>query len=382
MSVNVSDIVNVTIRIGAKGLGYTNFGSAMIFAQSTDLNASAIAVDEYKTYSKIEDVAADFKTDSEPYKMCEIWMGGYPKIKDVKIYIRNGDDSTWADTLNKARDKVWWYWTLVTKDVLETASDVIAIAKWCETVGSYFPNSQTGSNAEQIMSESVDNDIASELTKLGLEHVFTSAHKTDPYSALYAAKHLATVNYSAPNAAITVNGKSSPGLAAMEVKGSEVAAMKLDTKRTIFYTIVEAGDSVDSGVWLNTITHSANKRYMDSIIDIDALKNYLEVNVWNVLRGTTTKIPQTVRGQAILIDAVRKTCEQFVQNGVLGERQWTNPETNKTQDTPGYVILTEPDDIEDLSDADRADRKAAPINVVVLPSGAIHEVYITVDVEE
>lgn len=380
MGVDVSDIIKVTVNVGAKGLGYTNFGSAVVFANASDLLASAIEPDKYKTYTKIEDVAVDFATSSETYKLCEIWLGGFPALQSVKVFVRNSSDASWADTLNKARDQFWWYWTLVSKDVLETTADVLAIAKWCEAQGSYFPNSQTGTNAEQIMDESVDNDVASELTKLGLNHVFTSAHKTDAYSAVYAAKLLAAVNYSAENSAITVEGKTSSGLASMEVKGSEVTAMK--TKNVAYYTTVTAGDSVDVGVWLNTKTHSSLKRFMDSVIDMDALKNRLEVDLYNVIRGTTTKIPQTTVGQASLIDATRAVFNRFVLNGVLGARKWTNPNTNIEQDTPGYVILTEPEDIEDLSDADRAERKAAPINAVVLPSGAVHTVDISVTVKE
>ena len=382
MSYPISQFINLNVRVSSSGLSTANFGSAMLFATKTDAQVSKAEslVDKYKTYYSIQSVAEDFQEESEVYKVAAIWFGGAPALPELKIFVRNDEDSTWTETLNKARNLVWWYWTFVTKPVYEQATDVEAIGMWCDQNTSFFVNCQTGTSAQDIRNETKDTDIATKLTKKGIRHVTTTAHASDAYSGIYLAKPFAIVNYSAPNSTITGEYKKSSGLEAEDIKDSEYASMNKDTKKCAFYTAVELQGSTDQGRWINTLTHSTYGEFMDDVVNLDAFVNAITVELYNTITKQTSKLPQTPVGQSLLINAVKAVGKRYIRNGFLGERNYVDPADGETKHTIGFEVLTKPEDILDISDSDRAKRKCAPINMMIFRAGAIHGVSLTVDV--
>lgn len=381
MAVQADQIIQITARVSPAGLGFANFASAMIIALPSEAeDVPSVVLNTYKTYRTIQEVASDFADTSETYKSAAAWLGGTPKMREVKIWMTDSTDATLTATLNKARDSVWWYWTILVSSVYAVPATVITVAQWCEQSGSMLINNQTGASATQIRTESVTNDIASQLTTLGLRHVYTAAHATNAEAGTYLAKHFAAVNYSADLSTITGEFKKSPGVAAEDLKGSEIAAMEKDTKNATFYTVVELSGSTDQGRWLNTKTHSTYGEYIDDVVNLDAFINTLTVRLYNALANVTTKLQQTPRGQAVLLATVRQVCKQYIDNGYLGPRNYTDPDDGLEKYTEGFEILTVPEDILDISPEDRAARLAAPIRVRLFRAGAIHRAIVDVDV--
>lgn len=378
MSYPASKIIRVNTRISPQGLSTANFGSAMLIVPKTD--ATSLLEDTYKTYFDVQGVATDFAETTEAYKAASAWLGGTPTVSSLMIWVRDPDDASWADTLNKIRNKVWWYWTFVTSATYEQAEDVKQIAAWCETNSSMFINCQTGAAATSIRDELEGSDIASELTKLGYRHCYTAAHATDAYSGIYLAKHFARVNYSAEKSTITGEYKKSPGLAAETLEATAYAAMTKDTKKVTFYSVVDLQGSNDMGRWLNTWTHSTYGEWIDDVVNLDAFINAIQVGIYNMIANQTTKLLQTTTGQAMVIAAARAVCEQYISNGFLGERNYTDPDDAQEKYTRGFEILTRPEDILSLSTSDRANRKCAPVRIRVFRAGAIHTADIDIDV--
>lgn len=378
MSYPATNIIRVNTRISPQGLSTANFGSAMLIVPKTD--ATSLSEDTYKTYFDVQGVASDFKETTEAYKAASAWLGGTPTVSNLMIWIRNPSDSSWSETLNKIRNKVWWYWTFVTSATYEQAEDVKQIAAWCETNSSMFVNCQSGAAATSIRDELEDSDIASELTKLGYRHCYTAVHETDAYSGIYLAKHFARVNYSAQRSTITGEYKKSSGLSAESLEASAYASMMKDTKKATFYSVVDLQGSNDLGRWLNTRTHSTYGEWIDDVVNLDAFVNAIQVGIYNLIANQTTKLPQTTVGQAMVISAARSVCEQYISNGFLGERNYTDPDDAQDKYTRGYEILTKPEDILDLSSSDRANRKCAPILIRAFRAGAIHTADIDIDV--
>lgn len=378
MSFPATKIIKVNTRITPQGLSTANFGSAMLIVPKTD--ATSLSENTFKTYFDLQGVATDFAETTEAYKAAAAWLGGTPAIGELKIWVRDATDDSWATTLNKIRNETWWYWTFTTSATYEQAEDVKAIAAWCEQNGSMFVNNQTGAAATSIRDEGESSDIASELTKLGYRHCYTACHATDAYSGNYLAKHFARVNYSADKSTITGEFKKSPGLAAETLKASEYAAMTQDTKKATFYSVVDLQGSNDSGRWLNTWTHSTYGEWIDDVVNLDAFANAISVALYNAIANQTTKLPQTRAGQAILIGVVEQVCEQYIRNGFLGERTYLDPDTGLEAYTRGYEILTKPEDILTISTSDRNERKAASIRVRAFRAGAIQAVDIDIDV--
>lgn len=388
MAYPATKIIDINVRISSAGLSTADFSSAMLFIPQSDLSDEAqktFPVDTYRTFGDTTELAEVLRVDEggnypEAYEAASAWLGGTPHIDQLMVYVRNPDDSSWAVTLDKARNQTWWYWTFATKPTYESATDVKQIAAWCEKNSSMFVNCQTGESATNIRNETIDTDIASALTTLGYRHCFTAVHETDAYSGIYLAKHFAKVNYSATDSTITGDYKKSPGLAAETLKSSEYTAMEKDTKNACFYTVIDLQGSNDNGRWKNSKTHSAYGEWIDDVVNLDAFTNALAVGCYNMVAKQPSKLPQTPRGQAMVLAAAKAVGEQYIANGFLGERTYTDPDDAQEKTTNGYEILSKPEDILKLSDSDRNARKCAPVNVRIFRAGAIHAVDITVDV--
>lgn len=379
MSYPATNIIRINARISPAGLGNANFASAMLFAPQTSLPVG-FAPDTYRSYFSLPALAEDFDDTTEVYKAAQRWLGGVPATRELKVWGAATADATRVATLNKARDVLWWYWTMWTAPILAVKADVLAIAQWCEDNTSMFIDNQTGASATEIRDPADTDDIATQLTSAGFRHAFTPAHATDAYSGSALAKHFAAVNYSADRSTITGEFKKSPGVTAESLTGTAYTAMQSDTKKAVFYTVVDNQGSTDSGRWLNTLTHSSYGEFIDDVVNLDACVNYLTTSLYNAVAGQTTKLQQTPVGQAVLIGAARATMQQFISNGYLGPRNYIDPDDGLEKYTAGFEILTKPEDILDLSDADRDARKSAPLRIRLFRAGAIHVVDVDLDV--
>lgn len=379
MSYPIENIIPINTRISPAGLNTANFASAMLFAPNDEL-PTGFTEDTTRTYFSLSSLAEDFATDSETYLAASKWFGSTPAVPSLKVWAVNDADATVTATLTKAFDANWWYWTFFTADVLATPASVLLIAAFCENNGIMFPNSQTGTSATTIRNPAVTDDIATQLTTLGYRHVFTVAHATDAYAAFALAKHFAVVNYSADNSTITGEFKKSPGVAAENLTDTAYATMQSATKKAVFYSVLDLQGSTDSGRWLNTITHSTYGEFIDDVINLDAFVNSLRVGLYNALANAIGKLPQTPVGQAVLNGAAKRVGEQYIRNNYLGPRNYVNPDSGLEDYTEGYELLTKPEDILDLSDADRAARKSAPIRMRVFKAGAVHVAEVTCDI--
>ncbi|HEC73114.1 MAG TPA: DUF3383 family protein [Methylophaga aminisulfidivorans] len=371
-------IIQVNARISPAGLGFANFASATLFADSTEIGA--LTKDTYKTYFDITEVAADYADTTDTYKAAAKWLGGTPKMRQINIWVTDPADATLTATLNKARDSFWWYWTLFTADTYAAEAEVLLAAAWCEENASMFVDNQTGTAVTAIRDQNETGDIATKLTTLGYRHAYTAAHATDAYAGTALAKHFAAVNYSGENSTITGEFKKSPGVASEDLKGSEIAAMEADTKKATFYATVELQGSSDVGRWLNTITHSTYGEYIDDVVNLDAFINTLTVSTYNTIANVPTKLRQTPRGQAVILASVDDDCQKFITNGYMGPRIYTDPDDGIEKYTVGYEILTKPEDILVISDEDRNIRLSAPIRVRIFRAGAIHKSIIDLSV--
>lgn len=373
----IENIIPITTRISPAGLNVANFGSAMLFAKTADLPVG-FTKNTSRKYFSLSSLAQDFASTTETYKAAAKWLGSTPAVQSLTVWGTDDTDANITATLTKAFDAKWWYWTMFTADVLAVTQKVLDIAAFCENNGIAFPNSQTGTVATAIRTPATTNDIASQLNTLGYRHVFTVAHATDPYAAYALIKHFATVNYSADNSTITGEFKKSPGVAAEDL--TDTAYSTMQAKKVAFYSVLDLQGSTDSGRWLNTITHSTYGEYIDDVVNLDAFVNSLRVGLYNALANALGKLAQTPRGQAVLNGAAKSVGEQYIRNNYLGPRNYTNPDSGLEDYTEGYELLTKAEDILDLSDADRAARKSAPIRMRIFKAGAIHVADVTVDV--
>lgn len=113
-------------------------------------------------------------------------------------------------------------------------------------------------------------------------------------------------------------------------------------------------------------------QFIDETTGTDAFADALQVQAFNRLKKAE-KIPQTDRGQQILIDSLKVVGEQFKTNGFLGEGRWTNGDVGELSEgdiLDGYYFYSESFDMQDQSD--RESRKMMPITVCAKLAGAGH----------
>lgn len=379
MAYNISNIIRVSTKIRPSGLGFANFASATLFAPESELPAG-FAVDTRRVYSGMTELGVDFGSGTETYQAANRWLGATPGMGSLTVYGVANADADWTTTLNKARTTGWWYWTFVTAPVYaDIVTAVPAIAAWCNSNESFFINCQTGSSATAIRTPASSN-IAKTLTTSGYRYAATMSHATDEYAGIAIAPWLAIVNYNALNTATTAEYKKLSGVAAESLTSTEYSAMTDDEVRSMFYSTVELQGSTDSGRVINSITHSAFGEYLDDVVNLDAFINAINVNAFNRLANTPTKLKQTPAGQSVLIGSVRETCEQYITNGYLGPRNYTDPDDGQEKFTVGYEVLTQPEEILDLTEAQRDARDSVPNVVRIFRAGAIHKAIVDISV--
>ena len=379
MSYDVGNIIQVTTAISPQGLGFANFAEAVHFAPEAELPVGFLK-DTYRIYNTMKALTVDFPAGTETNKAMSRWLGGIPATRKVIVWGAATADATITTTLDKANNKLWWFWSFFTAPIYADASKVNLIAQWSNVNGRFFVNCQTGVAASAIRDPALATDIASVLTTSGVRTTATVAHATDPYAGIAVCKWAAAVNYSAAKSTITLEGKKLSGVDAENLDDTAYNAMIKPTKKCSFYTMVDLQGSVDNGRFINSLTHSSYGEFWDDVVNLAAFVNAITVLLYNAVENSTTKIGQDPVGQAFIIGTARAACEQYVRNDYLGPRNYLDPDDGAYKYTAGYEILTKPEEILNLLDPDRAARKSAPLRIRIFRKGAIHQVAVDVSV--
>lgn len=380
MGYPVSNIIPLSVSIRAAGLAFANFSKAVLFAPQSEL-PSGFNVDTTRDYNALTALSKDFGSGTETYKAANRWLGGIPAMNQLTVYAVADADSDWTTTLNKARNKFWWFLTFVTKGVYADTGDVTAIVEWCESNKSWFMNCQQATaNVNAIRDPNSNTDIASTLTTSGYRFAGTFAHATDPYAGIALCKWFAKVNYFAARSTITGEGKKLAGVAAEELTGTAIAAMEQDTKKCMFYPIIDLQGSTDPGRVINTRSHSSYGEFMDDVINTEAFANAVSVVLYNTVMSAETKLAQDPVDMAVLIGNAKRVCQQFIANRFLGPRNYIDPDDGIEKYTAGYEILTKPEDILGLLDPQRDAREAAPLRIRIFRAGAVHKAPVDISI--
>lgn len=180
------------------------------------------------------------------------------------------------------------------------------------------------------------------------------------------------VNFNAEKSALTMHLKEL-SVAAEDYDQSDIDAAKavgLDIYTTIKTTPV-------------VLTSGAND-FMDNRYNIIAFIDAVQTDMFNLLKQTGTKIPQTQRGVNQLVDQGEKTTRGFVRAGVFAPGTWSSPDFFGDQETffrniseNGFYWLA--GDLADQPQADRQARKSPVLQAAVKNAGAIHSVDIIIN---
>lgn len=154
--------------------------------------------------------------------------------------------------------------------------------------------------------------------------------------------------------------------------------------QSVFATLNAAGaDAYCSFAGLPGVYSSGGNDYWDNQYANLALKFAMQTAVFNYLKQTNTKVPQTEPGMNGLKAAVIGIMQQFVTNGELAPGQWTSSETfgdpqifNNNILQNGYYVYSQP--VIQQNAAQRAARIAPLVQAAGKRAGAIQSANILV----
>ncbi len=185
-----------------------------------------------------------------------------------------------------------------------------------------------------------------------------------------------SVNYSGANTVLTMNLK-------------ELGGITPDTNlNQTYYNLAEqyGVDIYASTEGVNCVYSFDNGYYTDEATTDLWLKKSLQVNGFNYLRETKTKIPQTETGMIGLKSAYEQSCISGVRNGSFAPGTWNdaipfgNPDDFlRNIQEQGYYIYSLP--ITQQEQAEREKRIAPVVQIALKRAGAIHSSDVIVNIQ-
>lgn len=359
--ISISNVINVSVQVPPAGLAPYSVNNLVCFTKDTPVIA---LTDAYAVYSSASDVAAQWGTSSETYAAAVSVLSQSPNILSgggLFIVIPMLAGEMLDEAIVRAKSLVYFggcshTFSLASGEALDAAVVAESERKLL------FLSSSTSSD---LLAGGLFYDIKDQ----GLKHArclfHTVAGQLKAMRWGYAGRGM-SVNFAASNTTMTMHLK-------------ELVGVSSDAGLT--QTLLGQAKDVGADCYANmagsakVLSHGANG-FFDDVYNLDWMVGALQVSGFNYLAQTSTKVPQTEAGMDGLKGAYRSVCAQAAVNGFVAPGSWTsadtfgNPEDFKRNIGDfGYYIFSSP--VATQAPADRAARKAPPIQIAVKYAGAI-----------
>lgn len=256
-------------------------------------------------------------------------------------------------------------------------SDHIAVAGFIQGTNTkhiYFLTTQEGG----VLTSSSTTDIAYVLQQLGYTRTFVQYSSSNAYAVASAAAKLLSVDYDGSNTTITLMYKQEPGIVAEQLNQTQAAALQAKNCN-VFIAYNNSTAILQTGIMVG-----GENIWADVITDTDWLAVTIQTALYNVLYTSQTKIPQTDDGMHVLKTAIENVCSQGVANGTLGPGTWTVGGFGTLHQDDfmptGFYVYQPP--ISTQNPSARAARQSVPFQVAAKLAGAVHNVQVTINVNQ
>lgn len=378
-----------TLMIGGKTKKITglNFSESQDFATIASKLQSALNEPENNTFSVTYDktgnrfifssvafgVSAETAIGYATNDGTDGYIGAMLKLEDGQAVRKLGKKSetiqpeTPAESLLKLIDvNNAWYGLCFAAQL--TDGQIEEVSKFAQTNTKLF--ALTIIKPSQI--EFDETNVIKKLYDAQLDHTLAVFDKDDMYSAHSAISRLLSMNFAAQNGTLTLKYKTQPTITADQITSTEY--QKAKRLGINIYTYFDEVPLIAEGTVIGG-------KFADEIVILDWFADAVQKELFARLYKSPTKIPLTDKGNQILIDAVIKVCEEGINNGAFAPGKWTGDsfgelETGEQLEL-GYYVWAAPMDT--LSDSDREQRRATPIQTAVKLAGAIHHVDVIVN---
>ena len=277
------------------------------------------------------------------------------------------DAETPVDSLAAVAVKGTDYVGLVThkdmRDVLAgaTGETTLEIASFCEADKKIFCNT---SNDLSMLNSATSTDVASVLMTASLRYSLTTFSKNyNLYPSASVFGRAASVNFSAIGSTITLNLKTMPGITSEDLTPAEFGVLRSKNASAV----VQIGKTVNA----YTDSRMASGSWLDTTHGLMWLENRCEVDLFNLLFQSTTKIPYTQTGINITVAVLDRSLQAAVRNGLAGPGYLPDG----TYLPEGYII--ESVALADIPSGDKGNRIYKGLSFKMVGAGALHEVVVS-----
>lgn len=279
-----------------------------------------------------------------------------------------------AETVTASLDAIQladasWYGFVMTNEA--TDQNIKDCAAWAEARVKIY--GYTSKNSD-IQDGVVTSDIATFFKNNLYRRTIGIFDNDDAYSVVSALARGFVVDFNEQNSTLSLKFKQLPATTPTSI--TETQRLALTKKNINYYSYFGDSAMLAEGVM-------ASGAFFDEVHGLDWLQNAIETNVFGFLYTRTTKVPQTDKGVAAIVQQVEKALQQGVNNALLAPGVWNGGDLGvyKSGDflPKGFYVYATSVRVQNQSD--REARKAPPIQVIAKGAGAIHFVDISVTFE-
>lgn len=219
-----------------------------------------------------------------------------------------GDDakSITIDLANAANAKKNFYYVAIERS-LRKQPQQMETARWCQASDKVFG---WADNDEQILVPSTQNSFATAKAAnlMNTICVFDASENGDEYPEVSILARAATVNFNVANSVIILAFKKGPGITTADLSSGQLAALRSYNGNAF----IDVGD-----VALFMDGKMADGTWFDTVQGVSWLSQKVQLNVFNLFVQSTSKIPWTDTGVALVNQQVTNALELAVTNGLI-----------------------------------------------------------------
>jgi len=242
-----------------------------------------------------------------------------------------------------------------------TGETTLEIAQWAEAAKRIFCNT---TNALVAMDALTTTDVASVLKTASLRFSLTTFSKNPAlYPSASVFGRAASVNFSSTGSALTLNLKQMPGITAEDLTPGEFAALRGKNCSAV----VQIGKTVNA----YTDSRMANGSWLDTTHGLLWLENRAEVDMFNLMYQSPTKLPYTQTGINTAVSTLDRSLQAAVRNGMCGPGFLSDG----TYLPEGYDITAV--ELGAVSAGDKSNRVYKGLSFRMVGAGALHEVEVS-----
>lgn len=366
----ITNVVNISVANPPAGLQDYRINNLALFTKEVPLSPLS---GDYAVYLDPAAVADDWGTNSEVYAQAVAIFSQTPNILDgggqlIVVPMESGD--TLTTMLEDIAAQIYFggaiYGGYAPDDAeLLAAAEAYQAAKKMLFVSQYQTTALDGGG--------IFNEIqAASLTYARCLLYTPGATQARLMAAAYAGRAMC-VEFEGSNTMLTMHLKDLVGIT---------------PDPGITQTILETCKTVGADVYayigpLPKVFSTGGNTFYDQVYGTLWLIFKLQVNVFNALATTFTKIPQTEAGMSILRNAVTAALQVAVRNGFAAPGAWNSPQLFGNPDDLrenvrlyGWYVYSVP--VNEQSQAEREDREAPLIQAAVKLAGAVQSANVIV----